>query len=63
MKIVIETIMILIIIIIIIITQVAPKGPKTYPGSSRDPPELSEGPPGRPESHETSRKSTNTQVK
>ena len=33
-----------------------PKGPKTYPGSSRDPPELSEGspgPPGRPGSHET----------
>ena len=24
--------------------QVAPKSPKTYPGSSRDPPELSEGP-------------------
>ena len=23
--------------------QVAPKGPKTYPGSSRDPPDFSEG--------------------
>ena len=39
--------------------QVAPKGPKTYPGTSRDPPELSEGspgPPGRPGSHETLQK-------
>ena len=42
--------------------QVAPKRPKTYPGSSRDPKELSEGPPGppgRPGSHETLRKSNN----
>ena len=45
------------------IAQVAPKGPKTYPGSSRDPPELSEGspgPPGRPASHETYGKSQKT---
>ena len=43
-----------------------PRSPKTYPGSSRDPPELPEGPPGspgRPGSHETSRKSTKTQTK
>ena len=46
--------------------QVAPKGPKTYPGSSRDPPELSEGPPGppgRPGSQETLRKPTKKQIK
>ena len=40
--------------------QVAPKDPKTYPGSSQEPSELSEGPPGppgRPGSHETYGKS------
>ena len=37
-------------------SQVGPRGPKTNPGSSQEPSELSEGPlgpPGRPGSHET----------